>query len=79
MLWGCFATSGTGVLDHVSRIVKSEDYQRTLEQKDAIQYIKETRFESKSMKSVIEERNPTNTQELEQIAKEEWEKIPRNL
>ena len=31
MFWGCFATSGTGCLDCVHGIMKSEDYQRILE------------------------------------------------
>ena len=31
MFWGCFAASGTGCLDCVHGIMKSEDYQRILE------------------------------------------------
>lgn len=31
MFWGCFAASGTGCLDCVQGIIKSEDYQKILE------------------------------------------------
>ena len=31
MFWGCFFASGTGCLDCVNGIMKSEDYQRILE------------------------------------------------
>ena len=31
MLWGCFAASGTGSLDRITGIMKSEDYQAILE------------------------------------------------
>ena len=31
MLWGCFAASGTGGLDRITGIMKSEDYQAILE------------------------------------------------
>lgn len=31
MLWGCFAASGTGGLDHITGIMKSENYQEILE------------------------------------------------
>ena len=31
MFWGCFAASGTGCVDCVQGIMKSEDYQRMLE------------------------------------------------
>lgn len=30
MLWGCFAASGTGGLDRITGIMKSEDYQAIL-------------------------------------------------
>ncbi len=30
MFWGCFAASGTGYLDCVNGIMKSDDYQRIL-------------------------------------------------
>ena len=30
MFWGCFAVSGTGCLDYVNSIMKSDDYQRIL-------------------------------------------------
>ena len=32
MLWGCFAAFGTGGLDRITRIMKSENYQEILEQ-----------------------------------------------
>ena len=32
MLWGCFAASGTGGLDRITGIIKSENYQEILEQ-----------------------------------------------
>ena len=31
MFWGCFAASGTGLLDRVHGIMKSEDYQQILQ------------------------------------------------
>ncbi len=30
MFWGCFAASGTGCLDCVNGVMKSDDYQRIL-------------------------------------------------
>uniref|UniRef100_A0A3B1JPD6 Uncharacterized protein n=1 Tax=Astyanax mexicanus TaxID=7994 RepID=A0A3B1JPD6_ASTMX len=109
MLWGCFAASGTGALDRITGIMKSENYQEILEQNVlpsvrklglsrrswVFQQDNDPKNTSKStqecpdlnpienlwgeLKSAIGKKNPANIQELEQTAREEWEKIPAEM
>lgn len=121
MFWGCFAASGTGLLDRVHGIMKSEDYQQILQHNvgpsvrklglpqrswvfqqdnDPKHTSKSTRkwFERKhwrllkwpamspdlnpiehlwrDLKMAVWRRHPSNLRDLEQLAKEEWSKIP---
>ncbi len=121
MFWGCFAASGTGCLDCVNGIMKSDDYQRILgrnvvasvrklhlhQRSWVFQQDNDPKHTSKStqkwlqtkrwrvvkwpamspdlnpiehlwrdLKTAVGRRHPSNLNDLEQFAKEEWSKIP---
>ncbi len=47
MFWGCFAASGTGCLDCVNRIMKSDDYKIILE-RNVVASVRKLRLHQRS-------------------------------
>ncbi len=73
MFWGCFAASGTGCLDCVNGIMKSDDYQIILG-RNVVASVRKLYLHH--LKTAVGRRHPSNLNDLEQFANEEWSKIP---